>query len=240
MKNLSHKGIGQTDQLPEHFGTNNRLLKEMQEIATYDTAKYFYNLEEQPEFIPIDGPETFESLDASKQIGRALAWTHANVDGSVTEYGVHDGTSFIPMCEHFKDQTVFGFDSWYGLPGGVWPGNMIHKGAFDHGGEAPFDCPENGTLVVGWFKDTMPKFDYKKSVAKYIHIDCDVYSSTVDILTNSVGKIVSGTVITFDDYCNHPNWRQGEWKAWQEFCQANNTKYKYLYVAGMSVSLIVK
>ena len=54
MKNLSHKGIGQTDQLPEHFGTNNRLLKELQEIATYDTAKYFYNLEEQPEFIPIN------------------------------------------------------------------------------------------------------------------------------------------------------------------------------------------
>jgi hypothetical protein len=68
MKNLSHKGIGQTDQLPEHFGTNNKLLKELQEIATHDTAKYFYNLEEQPEFIPINGPETFASLDVSKQM----------------------------------------------------------------------------------------------------------------------------------------------------------------------------
>jgi len=91
MKNLSHKGIGQTDQLPEHFGTNNKLLKELQEIATYDTAKYFYNLEEQPEFIPIDGPETFASLDVSKQIGRAEAWAHVNVDGFVAEYGVNDG-----------------------------------------------------------------------------------------------------------------------------------------------------
>jgi hypothetical protein len=144
------------------------------------------------------------------------------------------------MCEHYKDQTVFGFDGFAGLPGGVWPGNMIHKGMFNHGGEAPFVCPDNGTLVVGWFKNTMPNFDYKKTVAKYLHIDCDVYSSTVDILTNLVGKIVSGTVITFDDYCNHPNWRQGEWKAWQEFCEANKIKYKYLYVAGMSVSLIVK
>jgi len=240
VKNLSHKGIGQTDQLPEHFGTNNKLLKELQEIATYDTAKYFYNLEEQPEFIPIDGPETFASLDVSKQIGRAEAWAHVNVDGFVAEYGVNDGASFIPMCENYKDQTVFGFDGFAGLPGGVWPGNMIHKGMFDHGGEAPFVCPDNGTLVVGWFKNTMPNFDYKQTVAKYLHIDCDVYSSTVDILTNLVGKIVPGTVITFDDYCNHPNWRQGEWKAWQEFCEANKIKYKYLYVAGMSVSLIVK
>ena len=173
MKNLSHKGIGQTDQLPEHFGTNNKLLKELQEIATYDTAKYFYNLEEQPEFIPIDGPETFASLDVSKQIGRAEAWGQSNVDGFVAEFGVHDGTSFIPMCEHYKDQTVFGFDGFAGLPGGVWPGNMIHKGMFNHGGEAPFVCPDNGTLVVGWFKNTMPNFDYKKTVAKYLHIDCD-------------------------------------------------------------------
>lgn len=240
MKNLSHKGIESNDQLPEHFGTNNRLMAEVQKIATQDTAQYFYNQEEQPEWIPADEPETLESLDASKQIAREQAWSRAHVDGYVLEAGVHDGTSFIPMCEHFKTQTVFGFDGFKGLPGGVWPGNMIHKGAFDHGGEAPFKCPDNGTLVVGWFKDTMPNFDYGKAVAKYLHIDCDVYESTVDILSNSVGKIVSGTVITFDDYCNHPNWRQGEWKAWQEFCQANNIKYKYLYVAGMSVSLIVK
>jgi len=240
MKNLSHEGIGPSDTLPEYFGTNNRLLKELQEIATYDTAKYFYNQEEQPEFIPVSGPETFESLDASKQEGRAQAWSKANVEGYVAEYGVNDGTSFIPMCGHYKDQTVFGFDGFSGLPGGIWPGNMIHKGAFDHGGKAPFECPANGTLVVGWFDKTCPNFDYKKSVAKYIHIDCDVYSSTVDILSNSVGKIVSGTVITFDDYCNHPNWRQGEWRAWQEFCEANKITYKYLYVAGMSVSLIVK
>ena len=45
MKNLSHEGIGPSDTLPEYFGTNNRLLKELQEIATYDTAKYFYNQE---------------------------------------------------------------------------------------------------------------------------------------------------------------------------------------------------
>jgi len=53
------------------------------------------------------------------------------------------------------------------------------------------------------------------------------------------GKIVPGTVIVFDDYCNHPNWRKGEYKAWQEFVSHNNIKYKYLYVAGMAVALIV-
>ena len=51
--------------------------------------------------------------------------------------------------------------------------------------------------------------------------------------------IVAGTVIVFDDYCNHTNWRQGEWLAWQQFVEKNKLRYKYLYVAGMSTALIV-
>ena len=240
MKHITHKNIGPNDPLPGRFGTNNKLMDQMQELATYDTGHYFYNLIEQPEFIPANDPETFTTLDASKARGRAEAFDHANVDGFVAEYGVDKGKSFLQLCEHFKKETVFGFDGFEGLPGGIWPGNTIHKGMFDYKGTIPFTVPSNGTIVPGWFNKTLPKFDYKKPVAKYLHIDCDVYSSTVDILTSLVGKIVPGTVITFDDYCNHPNWRQGEFRAWQEFVEKNKINYKYLYVAGMSVTLIIK
>ena len=64
-------------------------------------------------------------------------------------------------------------------------------------------------------------------------------TSTVDVLTNLQDMIVAGTVIVFDDYCNHTNWRQGEWLAWQQFVEKNKLRYKYLYVAGMSTALIV-
>ena len=79
-----------------------------------------------------------------------------------------------------------------------------------------------------------------KSVAKFLHVDCDVYSSTVDIFNTLTRKIVAGTVIVFDDYCNYTGWRKGEWKAWKEFVERQNLNYEYLDVGGMAVSLIVR
>ena len=237
MKHMTHKF--DKKELSGRFGTNNKLMDQLQELATYDTAHYFYNAEQQPEFIPSEEPETFETLDASKARCREESFAHANVDGFVAEYGVDKGKSFLQLCKHFKKDTVFGFDGFEGLPVGVWPGNTIHKGMFDYKGKLPFDPPKNGTIVPGWFSKTLPNFDYKKKVAKFIHIDCDVYTSTVDVLTNLQDMIVAGTVIVFDDYCNHTNWRQGEWLAWQQFVEKNKLRYKYLYVAGMSTALIV-
>ena len=97
--------------------------------------------------------------------------------------------------------------------------------------------------VKGIFKDIKildSGFDYKKPVAKFLHIDCDVYSSTVDIFNTLEGKVVPGTVIVFDDYCNYTGWRKGEYKAWQDFKQKQNLNYEYLDLGGMAVSLIVR
>ena len=239
MKHLGHEGIGPNVPLPEYFGTNNRAMTALRKIAEKDSMEYFYNLEIQPEFIPSAEPETFATLDASKAKCREEAWKRAKPYGFVAEYGIDKGKSFIQLCELNKDNETFGFDAFLGLPDGIWPGNMIHQGMFNYDGQIPFDIPSNGTIINGWFDKTLPNFNYKQLVAKFLHIDCDVYSSTVDVFNTLQGKIVPGTVIVFDDYCNHPNWRQGEYKAWQEFVSHNNIKYKYLYVAGMAVALIV-
>ena len=39
MKHLGHKGIGPNDTLPKHFGTNNRLMAELQKIAERDIVR---------------------------------------------------------------------------------------------------------------------------------------------------------------------------------------------------------
>jgi len=227
-------------ELPGYYGTNNRLMTELQTLATRDTAEYFYNLEIQPQFIPADVPETFASLDASKAKCRYLASKHVTLDGFVAEYGVDKGKSFLELCSRFAENTVFGFDAFDGLPNdGEWPGNIVHDDEFRNGGVVPFDIPANGKVTVGWFNETLPAFDYGKSVAKFLHIDCDIYTGTVDILHNIADAIVPGTVIVFDDYCNHTNWRQGEYRAWQEFVNFKKLQYQYLYVAGMSVALKV-
>ena len=61
-----------------------------------------------------------------------------------------------------------------------------------------------------------------------MHIDCDTYESTKEVLNilNSK-KLISGTLILFDEYLSYVGWKQGEFKAWQEFVKENNIKYKY-------------
>jgi len=44
----------------------------------------------------------------------------------------------------------------------------------------------------------------------FIHIDCDLYSSTIFDLWGN--KIVEGTILVFDEYFNYPGWLHGEIK----------------------------
>jgi hypothetical protein len=37
-----------------------------------------------------------------------------------------------------------------------------------------------------------------------------------------------GVLVLFDDYLAYPNWKNGEFLAWQEFCSQNSIKYRYL------------
>ena len=228
--------------IPEYFGTPNDLLKELQDIATKDTAQYFYNQPLMPEFIPADLPQSIETMDAAKAKLREVIVDEVSIDGYVAEFGVDKGKSFIQICALFPNETVYGFDAFDGLPeGGKWHGNTIHKGMFANGGKPPFAIPANGEIRNGWFDVTLPEFakDIKGQPAKYLHIDCDVYSSTVTILKELRNSIVPGTIIVFDDYCNYTGWRTGEWKAWQEFVKAEEVSYEYIYVAGMAAGIKV-
>ncbi len=53
-------------------------------------------------------------------------------------------------------------------------------------------------------------------------------SSTKTILDTLNDRIVSGTVLVFDEYFNYIQWRQHEFKAFKEFCQMNDVCYEYI------------
>jgi hypothetical protein len=74
----------------------------------------------------------------------------------------------------------------------------------------------------------------------FINIDCDTYESTSTVL-NLLGtsKIVSGTVIIFDEYFGYNNWKSHEFKAWQEFVSKNNLKYTYIAINHLQVGILV-
>ena len=157
-------------------------------------------------------------------LGFALA--AAPAEGLVLEFGVAKGASLRHLAG-LTPRQVHGFDSFQGLPE-AWGGTAEAAGAFSTAGRLP-KLPANARLHVGWFDATLPGFlaAHPGPVA-LLHIDCDIYASTVTVLRALADRIGPGTVIVFDEYFNYPGWRAHEWKAFQEFVAARGHAYCYL------------
>ena len=147
-------------------------------------------------------------------------------DGMYLEFGVRTGGTINLIAEMNPQSTVYGFDSFEGLPE-PWSGWWASDGAFRRTGLPK--VRENVELNVGWFDDTLPGFmdDHPGPVA-FVHADADLYSSTKTILDNVGPRLQPGSVIVFNEYFNYPNWRAHEYRAWQEFCAAHSVTYEYL------------
>jgi hypothetical protein len=137
---------------------------------------------------------------------------HATVDGLYCEFGAYKGES-INFLASQTTRTVYGFDSFEGLPED-WRA-MQDKGAFRVDGLPA--VRENVRLHRGWFADSLPRFlsEHYGAVA-FLHMDADLYSSTKTVLDLLKNRIVSGTVVQFDEFFNYPGWQEGEYRAFQE------------------------
>lgn len=136
----------------------------------------------------------------SAVIGTALKYAKHH-PGICLEFGVHSGASLRLSATRLPDHHFFGFDSFEGFPEDGRPD--WNK---DFSIEPPSDLPSNCSLVKGWFDETLPPFlrEHQEPVA-FINIDCDIYSSTVTILTEleKAGRIGPGTIISFDELINY-------------------------------------
>jgi hypothetical protein len=160
------------------------------------------------------------------------------IDGLIMEFGVFRGKS-LRLIADSTEQTVFGFDSFEGLPED-WD-NLQRKGQFSLQGVAPQFEQANISLVPGWFENTLPAFlDRHAGPARFVHVDADIYSSAVTILTALRGRIVAGTVIVFDEYFNYPGWENHEHKAFQEFIRDTGLRFEYLGFASSACAVAVK
>ena len=176
------------------------------------------------EYILANMQEAMVLPDRLALLGYALS--RAPADGLVLEFGVEKGASLRHLAG-LTQRPVDGFDSFEGLPGD-WSGTKEAKGAFSLRGKLP-RVPANARLHVGWFDQTLPEFLRQDAQAcALIHVDCDIYASTVSIFAALNGRIGPGTVIVFDEYFNYPGWRQHEYKAFQEFIANTGLKYRYI------------
>ena len=171
-------------------------------------------------------------VDEGRGLGRrshmAHAIEHVVVGGLGLELGVSEGRS-INFITSQTSQMVYGFDWFQGLPESwaMRPGDEPYeKGAFR--GRPDFERP-NMTLIDGLFQDTLPGFlaTHPGPVA-FVHVDCDLYSSTSFALQVLQERFVVGTVIVFDELFNYPYCADHELKALLELSAATGIAYRYL------------
>jgi predicted O-methyltransferase YrrM len=189
------------------------------------------------DYIETAMPEAL-GLDSQRDlIEHALA--AVTIDGHYLEFGVFTGGTIRFIARHLGSRTIHGFDSFEGLPE-AWSGFNLGRATFDRRGRLP-RVPENVKLYAGWFDDTLPRWLAETpGPVSFIHIDCDIYSSTRTIFNQLAGRIVPGTVILFDEYFNYPNWEAHEFKAFQEYVAEHQVAYRYLAFARQQVAVRIE
>lgn len=143
--------------------------------------------------------------------------------GMVMELGVASGTTLRLLTEALPGRLVAGFDVFTGLPED-W------RTGFPAGAFAQDALPEvpGALLVAGLFADTLPPFlaAHPEPLA-LLHLDADLYSSTVTVLDLVGDRVRPGTVVLCDEYFNFPGWPDGEHRAWAEFCERTGTRFRF-------------
>ena len=164
----------------------------------------------------------------------AYALDQVTKDGLYLEFGVGRGKSMRWIAPRV-DGTVHGFDSFEGIQE-HWNGNPI--GSFAQS-KRP-NVPDNVLFHVGYFDATLPGFleTYEDPVA-FLHVDCDLYSSTVTIFEGLGDRLQPDAIILFDEYYNFHRWQQHEFRAFQEFVERSGVRYEYIAfsVTGQQVAV---
>src|SRR6516164_2042380 len=147
------------------------------------------------DYIDLHMPQAI-GFDSQKEL-IDFALEQARSSGHYLEFGVFSGGTIRHIARRKRAAVIHRFDSFEGLPE-PWSGFTLGQRVFSRGGHLP-RVPANVVLHKGWFKDTVPQWcrETDRPIA-FIHIDCDLYSSTVDILTGLAQRLQRGTVILFD------------------------------------------
>ena len=137
-------------------------------------------------------------------------------EGLYLEFGVATGSTARIIAEAAPSGTVFGFDSFEGLPEHWRNGYPVGEFAMEQIPDVP-----GVEFVVGWFDQTLPGFlEAHPEPVAFLHLDADLYSSTVTVLEALAPRLRVGTVVVFDEYFNFPGWEEHEHRAWTEFVES--------------------
>jgi O-methyltransferase len=162
---------------------------------------------------------------------------NTELPGVFFEFGCHSGRTFssVILAAQFLDINLnpFAFDSFQGLPQtSSDTDGIFEQGSFHTSIDQFKDIIKkktgvtlpNQNIIEGFYEKTLDD-NLSKGLPQtvgMVHIDVDLYSSTVSVLEFIKSHLIDGTVILFDDwFCFPPGKNMGEKKALDEFCQKN-------------------
>lgn len=238
---LNDKGINyisylKISSIEEELRNQKNRMREIEEVEKKRKRNHFlkeYYEKQAAEFISAN------FIEAENAPGRSVIFENRNMyfdyiservknkSGLFLEFGVYKGKTINYMAERINNKKIYGFDSFEGLPEDWHPG--YEKSAYSLEGNIP-KCKNNVYLIKGWFSETLPVFleEHKDEKCVYIHIDCDLYSSTKYVLMTLKDRITKGTVICFDEFCGVIGWKKDEYAAFNEFIKETGFSYRYI------------
>lgn len=156
-----------------------------------------------------------------------LASSIAEPTDHFLEFGVSKGTTLRTIRENTTNP-VIGFDSFNGIPE-QWNGELVGRYAVD-----TLPLIADTELWIGLFEHTIPYYVITKPTIRFVHIDCDLYSSTKTVLNKIYPYFASEVIICFDELMNYGNdeWRNHEYKALVEFISNTSAKVTPLFRYG--------
>lgn len=180
-----------------------------------------------------------KGIERTRHLRASLS--QVEMSGHVLEFGVYRGKTMQHISRHFAGQPVWGFDSFVGLPE-PWFTRSSQQGPSHPTGK--FDMrledrqpsfPDNVRLVAGWYHESLPLWlEQHAGVVSFLHIDCDLYSSTRTVLDLLNDRIVKNTTIVFDEFYPWSNydeydlWEQGEYRALREWITCNHRRFEVI------------
>lgn len=168
-----------------------------------------------------------------KYISVYEAVRHISFIGDIAEFGVAKGETarfILSLVRNFHECRLF--DSFEGLPE-AWEGTNYKKGAF---AVSPHSIPvfkdARVHVVKGWFSNTVKSAYAERTVPlSFIHMDADLYSSTMDAFHAINHLIVPGTVLLFDEYLLKTRGKiaDDEHRALNDWCSIYGREVEYLF-----------
>ncbi len=180
-------------------------------LATYSRFSQWTQANPAPRVIP-GGPREkrnnlFEIVADQEELARQ--------EILYAEFGVHKGESI----SWWKDKNTIsssiflGFDSFVGLPEDWVSGRQ--KGTFSRDGEIPHLGDQRVRFVPGWFQETLPAelSSFETKSRKVVHMDADLYRSTIYPLLLIGPHIKQGDILIFDEFLDSIH----EFRAFEDF-----------------------